>query len=83
MAVSTQEREMVLTTECGDPDVIYGNRLADLPQLNSDRGVVMGRFVGDFKDQAVSNQTFKPFCQTHTNLRKCNPVTIFTNDRHW
>lgn len=55
MAVSAQEGEMVLTAEGGDPDVIYGNGFANLSQFNSDCGVVMGRFVGNLKHQAISN----------------------------
>ena len=55
MAVSAQEREMVLTAEGGDPDVANGNGLANLSQFNSDRGVVMGRFVGNLKHQAIGN----------------------------
>jgi crotonobetainyl-CoA:carnitine CoA-transferase CaiB-like acyl-CoA transferase len=55
MAVSAQEREMMLTAEGGDPDIVYWNRLASPPKLNSYRGVVMGRFVGDLKHQAIGD----------------------------
>ena len=55
MAVSAQEGEMVLTAEGGDPDVVDGNGLANLSQLNSDRGVVISGFVGDLKHQTIGN----------------------------
>jgi hypothetical protein len=54
MAVSAQEREIVLTAEGGDPDVINGNALANLLKLEMNRCVMMRSFIGDVQDLASS-----------------------------
>ena len=61
MVVSAEEREMVLTAEGGDPDVIYGNRSADLLKLQMNRCIVMRSFVGDVQDLAPTQELFQPF----------------------
>ena len=54
MAVSAQEREIVLTAEGGDPEIIQWNRLANLLKFEMNRCIVMRRFVGDVQNLAAS-----------------------------
>ena len=54
MAVTAQEREMVLTAEGGDPDVVNGNGLANLLKLEMNCCVVMRGFIRDVQDPAHS-----------------------------
>jgi hypothetical protein len=55
MPIFAQDRERVMPAKSGNPKIVCRYRLADLPELQVDSCIVMGRFFIYAQHQAIEN----------------------------
>jgi hypothetical protein len=70
----------MLPAEGRNPEVIGGNSLPDLSQLDVDSCVVMRGLLGNVQHDAIADQTVQPPSIPGSVPRLRNPVPIFPYD---
>lgn len=82
VAIPAQKRKIMLPTERGDPEVIRGNWLSGLSQLNVDGCIMVARLLGDVQHSAISDETVQPAPIPSPVAGLGDPVPIFPEDNN-
>lgn len=83
VGIVTQDGKSILSGECCDPQIVFGNGLAGNAKLMSDFGVNAARFGGDIENGAVGLQFIQPFLAHGALARRFEAIPVFAQDYDW
>jgi len=79
MAVASDKWEVLATKRC-DPEIVDGNRLADLPEVKDDGCIVAGSLRIYIEDGGAGQETFEPAFISIPMSRSGNSCALFSKD---
>src|SRR5260370_14397875 len=80
MPVAAQKRKSMLPAECRNPEVVGGNRLSGLSQLNANIRIVTCSLLADVQHCAVGDQTVQPAPVPGPMAGAGTTTTVLPND---
>ena len=78
-----QNWKFILPAGHRNPEIISGDRLSGLPQLNVDSCLLMWSLLGGVQHRAVDDRTVQPVSVPSLVPRLGCPVAILSDDYHW
>jgi hypothetical protein len=83
MDIAANDPQIVLTRQRGDPQIVFWNRPALLPQFVPNSRIVKRRIQIDCKNARSSDQQGQHRSEALPPVRSCQAISILTNDNGW